>query len=102
MQDDLDKQLKAFDQKYPGRVPSEKQLAEEEANDQSKASATRIAYEMLGAILFFGGVGYLIDKQFNTTPAFTLGLFFLGFAAGMYNAWRALNGYDGRVGLRKK
>jgi F0F1-type ATP synthase assembly protein I len=38
-----------------------------------------------------GGVGYFIDRRFNTSPVFTLILGLLGFAGGMFQLVRKLS-----------
>ncbi|MBI3419947.1 MAG: AtpZ/AtpI family protein [Proteobacteria bacterium] len=63
------------------------------------ASAGRAGYDLIVALVFFTLIGVLLDTQLDTLPWFTLGLFFLGFATGLYNAWRTLNAKGDRVGL---
>ena len=63
------------------------------------ARASRIALEMVVAILAGVALGYGLDKWAHTTPLFILLGSLLGFAAGVMNAWRALNGTYGKVGF---
>jgi len=50
---------------------------------QSGPSAAA-AYTLLGAILFLGGLGYFIDKYFNTSPLYLLIGLGLGIVIGFY------------------
>ncbi|MBY0429103.1 MAG: AtpZ/AtpI family protein, partial [Alphaproteobacteria bacterium] len=50
----------------------------------------------------FAGIGFAIDSQLGTTPWITLGLFFIGFITGVYNAWRVMNVDGEKVGLKYK
>jgi F0F1-type ATP synthase assembly protein I len=92
---DLDKDIKAF----------EKKRAEEAAPKKSDAggmaSAGRAGYEIIVSVVFFSVIGYALDYQLDTLPWITLVLFFLGFATGIYNAWRSLNAKGDRVGLTR-
>jgi F0F1-type ATP synthase assembly protein I len=41
-----------------------------------------------GSTLFFAALGWLLDREIGTTPAFTLLGTFLGAAAGFYSLYR--------------
>jgi F0F1-type ATP synthase assembly protein I len=92
MKSDLDDKISGFEQKWLKKAASD---------TPADTGGQRIAYELLIATIFFGGLGFLIDKQFDTTPTFTLILFFVGFATGVYNAWRRMQGLNEGVGLIK-
>ena len=97
MNNDLDEKIRAFE-KSRGLTPEKTDSA---GSEKPPASQSRLAYEIIIAPLFFGGIGFLLDGQFATTPTLSLILFFIGFATGIYNAWRSLNGYKPGVGLKK-
>ncbi len=91
----LDEKISDFEKKFLDK-PEKK-----ESFGNNHSSSTRVGYELLIATFFFGFIGFMLDKQFGTVPLFTLLLFFVGFATGVYNAWRIANGTDNRVGLKK-
>jgi len=92
MPNELDEKIYRFEKKL-----------EDENNPKPKSggmeSAGRAGYEIIVAIAFFTIVGALLDWQLGTMPWCTLALFFIGFATGLYNAWRAMNATGDRVGL---
>jgi ATP synthase protein I len=45
-------------------------------------------YGMIGAILFFGGVGYLLDRWIGTTPWLLLTGFMIGIGVGFSGLYR--------------
>ena len=49
-----------------------------------------LPFVLVGSVVIAAGLGYLLDKHFNTSPIFTLVLGALGFAAGMYELIRRL------------
>ena len=51
-----------------------------------------LPFVLVGSVVIAAGLGYLLDKHFNTSPIFTLVLGALGFAAGMYELIRRLTG----------
>ena len=51
-----------------------------------------LPFVLVGSVVIAAGLGYLLDKRFNTSPIFTLVLGALGFAAGMYELIRRLTG----------
>lgn len=80
------------------RVKPEAEAAETAAD---APSGSRVGYELLGAVLACTGLGYLIDQQVGSVPVGTLAGLFLGFVAGVANAWRATNKIERAVGLRQ-
>lgn len=91
----LDEKISNFEKKFMDKPE------QTESFGSHPSSSTRVGYELLIATFFFGFIGFMLDKQFGTVPLFTLLLFFVGFATGVYNAWRIANGTDNRVGLKK-
>lgn len=45
-------------------------------------------YLMLASVLLGVGIGYLLDRNYLTTPRWTVGLGLLGIAVGLYHAVR--------------
>ena len=46
--------------------------------------AAAASYSLTGAVLFLGGVGYLLDKYLHTKPWLLMVGLFLGLAVGFY------------------
>ena len=59
----------------------------------SPPSGTQIGYrvgvEMLGGVIGGAGIGWLLDRILGTNPWFMVVMLFMGFAAGVLNAYRA-------------
>lgn len=49
-----------------------------------------LPFVLVGAVIIGAGAGYLVDRRFGTSPAFTLILGAAGFAAGIYEVIRRL------------
>jgi F0F1-type ATP synthase assembly protein I len=56
------------------------------------ASALDLPFVLVGAVVIGAGGGYLLDRRLGTSPALTLILGALGFAAGIYEVLRRLTG----------
>ena len=65
------------------------------------ALASRIAIELVVAILVATGLGWALDRWLGTRPWGMVVMFFLGIAAGMVNVWRAVAGMGMAVGYRQ-
>ena len=50
--------------------------------------AMRIGVELLAALIVGGGLGYLVDSYFNSSPVGILIGVFLGMSAGLLNVYR--------------
>ena len=48
------------------------------------------SYGLVGAILLFGAVGYLLDKSFDTSPWLVLCGFLVGVAVGFFGLVKAV------------
>jgi len=94
MQNDLDQKIKQFEKDHSGEKTR--------LDKKSAPPAVRAGYEFILATLFFGGIGYVIDLQLGSLPYASLGLFFIGFATGVYNAWRVMNLSEDKVGFAKE
>jgi len=54
------------------------------------ALAMELPFIMIGATLIGGGLGWLLDRRFHTSPALTLVLGALGFAGGLWDILKRL------------
>lgn len=52
--------------------------------------AVSASYTLIGAIILFGGLGYVLDGTFGTSPAWLVGGLLLGIVAGMYQLARTM------------
>ncbi|BBK45161.1 hypothetical protein STVA_51810 [Allostella vacuolata] len=63
----------------------------EPAVGQSRSSlgwAFRIGVDLVSALVVGVGIGWFLDRTFETSPLFLVLFFFLGSAAGALNVWR--------------
>ena len=68
-------------------------------NNQSLINTfSRVATELLAGLLIGAGIGWSIDKWFNTNPWFLILFFLLGGAAGILNLWRVVTGKGLKIG----
>lgn len=76
-------------------------VAADKTGDSTAAGkAFRAATDLVAALVVGGFLGYWLDRWLGTTPLFMIVMFFLGFAAGFLNIYRAQMGQDFRVGFR--
>ena len=61
-----------------------------QASIMSSAPAAAVSYTLIGAILLLGGIGYALDKWFDTSPWCLFGGLILGFIVGFYELARTL------------
>ena len=66
------------------------EMASRQGDMTMLARGLRIAAEFVAAILVGSGIGYLIDEVAGTGPWALLGMFILGFAAGILNVIRVV------------
>jgi len=64
--------------------PSGENLLYLQENIRRAGPAASAGYALIGSILLFGGIGYLIDWWQNTTPWFFIVGLFLGVVVGFY------------------
>lgn len=57
---------------------------------------SRIATELVSGVLVGAGLGYLLDKTFDTAPVLLIIFLVLGGAAGFLNVYRFVRKEDGR------
>jgi F0F1-type ATP synthase assembly protein I len=55
------------------------------------ALAMELPFIMIGTVVIGGGLGYLLDRSFHSSPALTLVGGFLGFGAGIWDIIRRLS-----------
>ena len=53
-------------------------------NIRKSGPAAAAGYTLIGAILFLGGIGYLMDQWRDSSPGFLLGGLLLGIVVGFY------------------
>jgi F0F1-type ATP synthase assembly protein I len=61
-----------------------------QANVTSAGPAVAASYTLLGAILLLGGIGYVVDSRFGTSPAFVVTGLVLGVVVGLYQLAKTL------------
>lgn len=61
--------------------------------------AFTIAADLVGGLIGGAIVGWLVDQWFGTGPWVLIAFFFLGAAAGMWNVYRTVRGYDRSLGF---
>ncbi len=62
----------------------------------------QVGIEFAGGPVFGIILGLFIDKQFDTSPLFTIIFLFLGFGAGILNIYRLINNLDASIGVYKQ
>jgi ATP synthase protein I len=63
--------------------------------------AFTIAADLVGGLIGGAGLGWLIDRWLQSAPLGMIAFFFLGAAAGMWNAYRTVRGYDMSIGFSR-
>ena len=53
--------------------------------------AARVGVELLAALIVGGGLGYLSDAYFGTSPVLIVVGLFLGMSAGLLNVYRTVS-----------
>ena len=61
--------------------------------------AFAIAADMVGGVAGGAGIGWLVDRWLGSPPLGLIAFFFLGAAAGMWNVYRTVRGYDMSFGF---
>lgn len=88
--DDLDQKIKAAKEKANPKRNNEIAEAKREAN---------IAVEFIAGVVVPPFLGLLIDRHFDTSPAFVIAFLFLGLIGSTYNVYRDSQNSDGKIGL---
>ena len=63
--------------------------------------AFAIAADMVGGVAGGAGIGWLVDRWLGSQPLGLIAFFFLGAAAGMWNVYRTVRGYDMSFGFSR-
>jgi ATP synthase protein I len=88
------------------RLEEARRQAEPRRKDQAPPTplgiASRFATEMVVAIAFGGGLGWLLDRLLGTRPIFLVVMFVLGAAAGIRNVVRAAAEINARQAASQK
>ena len=58
-----------------------------------------IAADLVGGLIGGAAIGWLVDRWLGSAPMGLIAFFFLGAAAGMWNVYRTVRGYDMSLGL---
>ncbi len=77
-------------------------LSQNARGDTSAGKALRAATDLVAALVVGTFLGYGIDRFFGSKPWGMIIFFFLGFAAGFLNIYRAQMGQDFKVGFKKE
>jgi F0F1-type ATP synthase assembly protein I len=62
------------------------------------AAAMEMPFILVASVVIGGGLGYLADRSFHTSPTFTLILGVLGFAGGLWDIIKRLSRDTGGSG----
>lgn len=71
-------------------------------DSQSSGKALRAASDLVAAVVVGGFMGYWLDRWLDTKPLFMIIMFFMGFAAGFLNIYRAQMAESQKNALTKK
>jgi ATP synthase protein I len=63
--------------------------------------AFAIAADLVGGLVGGAGIGWLVDRWLGSAPLGLIAFFFLGAAAGMWNVYRTVRGYDMSFGFSR-
>ena len=63
--------------------------------------AFTVTADLVGGLIGGAGIGWLIDRWLQSSPLGLIAFFFLGAAAGMWNAYRTVRGYDMTLGFSR-
>ena len=91
---DEDARLTSLDQRLQ-RAKTDEAIRTGEARDEGAASynlGNRVLAELIGGMVGGAVIGYVLDRLFDTSPWFLLGLLFLGIAAAFRNIIRISSG----------
>lgn len=85
------------------RLKEESSVNVSPAADQKQSGygmAFVLAADLLGGLVGGAGIGWLIDRWLGSAPLGLIAFFFLGAAAGMWNVYRTVRGYDMSLGFK--
>jgi ATP synthase protein I len=84
------------------RIQKAKGAASSGPADGGTTRGGNAGYEFAGTILGCLLIGWLIDTYAHVSPWGIVSMMAVGFAAGVLNLWRALNGYQRPLGPDKE
>lgn len=103
---DRDKNLKdriaAAKARHDAPNQNARRNAEAEDNNSALGQAMRVGIELVVAVAVGTFLGYWLDQWLGTAPFAMILFFFLGFAAGFLNIWRAQTGAYHKTGMGNK
>ena len=71
-------------------APDNKQDDSQQAESPQFVRGSKIAYDFATAILGCGALGWVVDHYFGTRPWGVVVMILVGFAIGVFGAWRSL------------
>lgn len=93
--DALEERIDSFKKKQ-----SDKEKVHEPTEEsENMRMGLRAGAELVGAIAVSSGIGWYLDKTFDTKPLFLLVMLILGVITGFVNVWRTSEGISTAVGL---
>lgn len=99
--EELGKRIREARDRQARENPKKESPAASGNNNAGVGQAMRAATDLVAALLVGGFLGYWIDQWLGTKPWAMLILFFLGFAAGFLNIYRAQMGQSYQVGFKE-
>jgi ATP synthase protein I len=101
MSEDFNKRLNDAMKEDAIGVPTAETGNEADINS-GLATGMRIGLEFMSGTVVGLGIGYGIDRYFDTTPWFLLLFTILGFCAGIMNVYRSINNIDEGIGINRQ
>ena len=83
-----DARLESLDERLDRLQQAEAKRTAKRQPDANYQTGQLVLSQLVGAPLGGGIVGWLLDRWFGTRPWLMLVMLFLGFAGGMFNAYR--------------
>lgn len=99
--EELGKKIREARERQARDNPKKESPAASGKENPGVGQAMRAATDLVAALLVGGFLGYWIDQWLGTKPWAMLILFFLGFAAGFLNIYRAQMGQSYQVGFKE-
>lgn len=100
--EELGRKIKEAREKQGGTPDPQAQKEPQKQDPTSTGRALRASTDLVAGVVVGGFLGYWLDKWLDTKPLFMIVMFFLGFAAGFLNIYRAEMGQDFKIGFKDK
>lgn len=68
--------------------------ARAEKKAETETGAGRVGFDFVGSVIGSGIVGGIIDHEFGTSPWWLIAMIVIGFAVGVWSAWRSMQKSD--------